>query len=223
MTAGKGIMHAEMPRQNPDGSANVGMQLWVDLPEKLKKCEPRYRDLRAREIPNIDIDDGNVHVKIISGQSHGVDSVKELAYTPVWILDIEIKPGGKIVQNLPEGWNAFAYTLSGSTAFGVGKDKTTIGQYHNVVFEQKGDEVNAEVADGAKENGHFSKSCDFPRSRLRTTPKNCDIETLPEWRMFSMSQKRPRDLEFSIARENLIKNWLGLEIVKRFEGPLSLL
>lgn len=150
-------MHAEMPRQNPDGSANVGMQLWVDLPQSLKKCEPRYRDLRAKEIPNIDIDEGRVHIKIISGQSHGVDSVKELAYTPVWLLDIEIKPGGKITQILPEGWNAFAYTLSGSTAFGVGADKATVGPYHNVVFEQKGDEVLAEVDEGAKENGHFSK------------------------------------------------------------------
>ena len=161
MTAGKGIMHAEMPRQNPDGSANVGMQLWVDLPEKLKKCEPRYRDLRASEIPNIDVDEGKVHIKVISGQSHGVDSVKELAYTPVWILDIEIKPGGKVVQPLPEGWNAFAYTLGGSTAFGVGKDQTTVGQYHNVVFEQKGDEVVAEVAADAKENGHFCKFLDL--------------------------------------------------------------
>jgi quercetin 2,3-dioxygenase len=105
MTAGRGIMHAEMPRQNPDGSANVGMQLWVDLPEKLKKVEPRYRDLRASEIPAIDLDDNKVHVKIISGQSHGVDSVKELAYTPVWIFDIEIKPDGKITQELPKGWN----------------------------------------------------------------------------------------------------------------------
>ncbi|CZT05714.1 probable pirin [Rhynchosporium agropyri] len=155
MTAGRGIMHAEMPRQNADGSANVGMQLWVDLPEKLKKCEPRYRDLRASEIPNIDIDDGNVHIKIISGQSHGVDSVKELAYTPVWIFDIEIKPGGKITQNLPEGWNAFAYTLNGSTSFGVGADKTLVGQFHNVVFEQKGDEVFAEVPEDAEENGRF--------------------------------------------------------------------
>ncbi|KAE8443924.1 hypothetical protein EG329_001234 [Mollisiaceae sp. DMI_Dod_QoI] len=155
MTAGKGIMHAEMPRQNPDGSANIGMQLWVDLPEKLKKCEPRYRDLRAEEIPNIDVDDGKVHIKVISGQSHGVDSIKELAYTPVWIMDIEIKPGGKVVQNLPEGWNAFAYTLSGSTTFGAGKGKTTVGQYHNVVFEQKGDEIVAEVEEGAKENGRF--------------------------------------------------------------------
>jgi redox-sensitive bicupin YhaK (pirin superfamily) len=159
MTAGRGIMHAEMPRQ--DGATTIGMQLWVDLPEKLKKCEPRYRDLKAKEIPSIDIDNGKVHIKIISGQSHGVDSVKELAYTPVWIFDIEIKPGGKINQQLPEGWNAFAYTLGGSTAFGVGKEQTTVGQYHNVVFEQKGDEIIAQVDEGAKENGRFCKSTSF--------------------------------------------------------------
>jgi len=157
-------MHAEMPRQNPDGSANVGMQLWVDLPEKLKMCEPRYRDLRASEIPNVDIDEGKVHIKVISGQSHGVDSVRDLAYTPVWILDIEIKPGGKVVQTLPEGWNAFAYTLNGSTTFGTGDDKTQIGKFHNVVFEQKGDEVQAEVEADAKENGHFSKLQHFRNS-----------------------------------------------------------
>jgi redox-sensitive bicupin YhaK (pirin superfamily) len=176
MTAGKGIMHAEMPRTSSDGTLTIGMQLWVDLPEKLKKCEPRYRDLKASEIPKIDIDDGKVHVKIISGQSHGVDSVQELAYTPVWIFDVEIKPGGKIIQNLPVGWNAFAYTLGGSTAFGTGKDKTVVGQYHNVVFEQKGDEVNAEVEEGAKENGRFSKSCDFIPFRFNF-PKRRDPPT----------------------------------------------
>ena len=155
MTAGRGIMHAEMPRQNPDGSANVGMQLWVDLPEKLKSCEPRYRDLKAKEIPTILVDDGKVTVKIISGRSHGTDSAQELAYTPVWIFDITIAPGGNIAQELPAGWNAFAYTLSGSTTFGAGKDETTVGQYHNVVFEQIGDNVNASVSKDAKEPGKF--------------------------------------------------------------------
>ncbi|KAF7909043.1 uncharacterized protein EAE98_012348 [Botrytis deweyae] len=155
MTAGRGIMHSEMPRQHADGSANIGLQLWVDLPEKLKKCEPRYRDLRAKEIPRIDIDDGKVHVKIISGRSHGVDSVKDLAYTPVWIFDIEIKPGGKIVQSLPAGWNAFAYILSGEAVFGSGDEKTKVAQFHNVVFRQEGDLVNAEVEESAKENAHF--------------------------------------------------------------------
>lgn len=158
MTAGRGIMHAEMPRQNKDGSANVGMQLWVDLPEKLKTCEPRYRDLRAKEIPTIHVDDGKVTIKIISGQSHGTDSVQELAYTPVWIFDMNLKPGGKVTQPLPTGWNAFAYTLDGSTTFGVGKDQTTVAQYHNVVFEQKGDSISAEVSESAKEDGRFCKS-----------------------------------------------------------------
>ena len=157
MTAGKGIMHAEMPRQNPDGSANIGIQLWVDLPEKLKMCEPRYRDLKAKEIPKIELDEGKVEIKIISGQSHGTDSVQELAYTPVWIFDINIQPGGKVIQALPPGWNAFAYTLQGDTAFGAGKDQTTIGKYHNVVFEQKGDSVSAEVVKEASENSRFSK------------------------------------------------------------------
>lgn len=155
MTAGKGIVHAEMPRQNPDGSANVGLQLWVDLPTKLKMCEPRYRDLKAKEIPSVDVDDGKVHVKVISGQSHGVDSVKDLAYTPVWILDIEIKPGGKIAQPVPTGWNAFAYTLEGQTVFGKAGNQTTVEQYHNVVFEPKGDVVYAEVDAGAGKNARF--------------------------------------------------------------------
>ncbi|KAL6720656.1 RNA pol II transcription cofactor [Lecanora helva] len=155
MTAGRGIMHAEMPRQNPDGSPNVGMQLWVDLPEKLKSCEPRYRDLRAAEIPTIKVDDNKVTIKIISGESHGTASVQELAYTPVWIFDITIKPGGKVTQPLPNGWNAFAYTLKGSTTFGAGSEETTVAQYHNVVFKQEGDSVIAEVDKGAKEDGQF--------------------------------------------------------------------
>ncbi|KAB5582424.1 RmlC-like cupin domain-containing protein [Coniochaeta sp. 2T2.1] len=155
MTAGKGILHAEMPRQNPDGSANVGIQLWVDLPSELKMCEPRYRDLKAKEIPSVDIDDGKVHVKVISGQSHGIDSVKDLAYTPVWILDIEIKPGGKIVQPLPQGWNAFAYTLEGQTVFGKTGNQKVVEQYHNVVFEPEGEVVHAEVDAGAEKSARF--------------------------------------------------------------------
>lgn len=155
MTAGKGIMHAEMPRQNPDGSANVGLQLWVDLPANLKGCEPRYRDLRAGEIPSVDVDDGRVHVKVISGQSHGVDSVKDLAYTPVWILDVEIKPGGKIAQPLPKGWNAFAFTLEGQAVFGKSGNQTVVERYHNVVFQPEGEVVYAEVDAGAERSARF--------------------------------------------------------------------
>ncbi|KAI1266198.1 RmlC-like cupin domain-containing protein [Xylariaceae sp. FL1019] len=156
MTAGRGIIHAEMPQRdpNPDGSANVGLQLWVDLPAHLKMCEPRYRDLRAKEIPQVDID-GKVHVKVISGQAGGVDSVQDLAYTPVWILDVEIKPGGKLAQPIPVGWNAFSYQLEGSAVFGSGDAKRTVEQYHNCVFEPTGDVVNVEVPENATSSARF--------------------------------------------------------------------
>lgn len=150
MTAGKGIMHAEMPHENEDGSPNVGMQLWVDLPSKLKLCDPRYRDLRANEIPTATVDDGRVSVKVISGQSHGVDSVRDLAYTPIWLLDVSIKPGGRISQSLPQGWNAFAYTLEGTTVFGSNDSTQLVKQYHNVVFDQEGDYVEMSVPDNAE-------------------------------------------------------------------------
>lgn len=94
-------------------------------------------------------------VKVISGKANGVDSVKELAYTPVWLLDVEIKPGGKIVQALPKGWNAFAYVLDGAARFG--KDRKVVGEFHIVVFEEDGDSVSVEVAEDAKQNGHFGE------------------------------------------------------------------
>ncbi|KAI1400721.1 RmlC-like cupin domain-containing protein [Hypoxylon fuscum] len=155
MTAGRGIMHAEMPRQNADGSANVGLQLWVDLPTHLKACEPRYRDLKAKEIPAVDLDDGKVHIKVISGQAGGVDSVQDLAYTPVWLLDVEIQPGGKLVQPLPKDFNAFAYTLKGTAVFGTGASKQAVAQYHNCVFEPEGDVVIVEVPENATESAQF--------------------------------------------------------------------
>ncbi|KAJ5157590.1 uncharacterized protein N7482_008690 [Penicillium canariense] len=155
MTAGRGIMHAEMPHENPDGSPNVGMQLWVDLPQQLKMCEPRYRDLRASEIPLAKADDGRVEIKVISGQSQGVDSVRDLAYTPVWILDVTIRPGGRLSQVLPQGWNAFAYTLSGNTVFGSNNSTQVVKEFHNVVFEQAGDLVEASVPDNADSESRF--------------------------------------------------------------------
>ena len=155
MTAGRGIVHAEMPRQNEDGSPNVGMQLWVDLPKELKSCEPRYRDLRSKEIPEATADDGKVKVKVISGRAYGTDSLKELAYTPVWLLDFTVQPGGHVKQPLPKGWNAFAYTLNGTTIFSSDGVSRPIPQYHNVVFAQNGDSIEAAVEEGAESESRF--------------------------------------------------------------------
>lgn len=96
-----------------------------------------------------------MQIKVISGQSHGVDSLQELAYTPVWLLDITIQPGGKIHQPLPAGWNAFAYTLNGTITFGEGADAEDIPQYHNAVFEQSGDKIVASVAGDAQKESRM--------------------------------------------------------------------
>ncbi|KAJ4144531.1 hypothetical protein LMH87_003412 [Akanthomyces muscarius] len=146
MRAGEGVVHAEMPRQNPDGSANVGLQLWVDLPQDLKYSEPRYKDLRAAEIPHVEAADGKATIKVISGQSHGVESVQDVAYTPVWILDVTLRPGAQVVQPLPQGWNAFAYVLEGDVVFGKDGEgnRLPVAQYHNAVFNKEGDAVYVE-------------------------------------------------------------------------------
>lgn len=157
MTAGRGVVHAEMPHDNGsgDGASSVGLQLWVDLPVPLKSCEPRYRDLKASEIPIATTDDGKVTIKVISGRSHNVDSVQELAYTPVWLLDVTIRPGGRLVQPLPAKWNTFAYTMEGTTVWDTGSTTKEVPRYHNTVFEQTGDQVIASVPASAKENSRF--------------------------------------------------------------------
>lgn len=179
-------MHAEMPRHDHTGKSVVGLQLWVDLPKQLKKCEPRYRDLHAKEIPSITLDsEGNVlnrsmgdsdevraeqgertsHVKIISGHSHGVDSQQELAYTPVWLLDFNIKKGGRVVQSVPKGWTTFAYLLKGRTKFvgshqhGRGAD-APVDQHNIVLFENNSKVVEEPsiVAENAGDtDAHFGK------------------------------------------------------------------
>jgi redox-sensitive bicupin YhaK (pirin superfamily) len=131
------------------------MQLWVDLPKELKSCEPRYRDLRANEIPEATTDDGKVRVKVISGKAYGTESLKELAYTPVWLLDFTVQPGGTVKQSLPKGWNAFAYLLNGTTIFSTGGESRPIEQYHNVVFESDGDSIEASVEEGAEKESRF--------------------------------------------------------------------
>ncbi|KAI5288887.1 hypothetical protein KEM54_004734 [Ascosphaera aggregata] len=170
MTAGRGIMHAEMPRSLDDGPPPVGLQLWVDLPEKLKSCEPRYRNLRAKEIPEVKADGDKVVIKVISGRSYGVHSMRDLAYTPVWFFDVTIKPGGKLEQDLPSAWNAFAYTYAGTTTFGkeevadgpqsstsldTPSSKKTVSKFYNVVFHQEGDVVIATNSAEATEDSKF--------------------------------------------------------------------
>lgn len=113
MTAGRGILHSEMPQQ--ENGLMWGFQLWVNLPAKDKLTEPRYQDIDPARIPTVRPQDG-VEVKIIAGEAFGAAGpVAGIATQPVY-LDIALQPGAQLEVPLPEGHSAFAYVFDGADA-----------------------------------------------------------------------------------------------------------
>lgn len=153
MTAGRGTVHSEMPVIHPDGSPNVGLQLWVDLPEKLKEVEPRYRDLKTWEVPEAVQQDGKLKVKVICGKSYGVELDKELAYTPVQYYHYIMKPGSHFNQQIPKDFNFFLYVLQGKNL--LIQHKTKVSQYENVFFNPDGDSIIGEYPESEKGDLEF--------------------------------------------------------------------
>ncbi len=115
MTAGRGIIHSEMPEQ--EQGLMWGFQLWVNLAAKDKMREPRYQELPAADIPSVTRDDG-VSVKVIAGAVDGTaDPITEIAVDPTY-LDVVVPSGGDFVHALPAGHNAFCYVFEGSARIG---------------------------------------------------------------------------------------------------------
>lgn len=142
MTAGRGIVHSEMPVTLKNGEIPNGMQLWVDLPEELKETKPRYRDLRGYEIPVATDQDGKLKVKVISGKSYGVESLQDLAYSPVHYYHYFLKPGAKFIQDFPRNFNVFLYNMVGD---GLKlSDGSTVDKFHNAFFNVDGDRISGE-------------------------------------------------------------------------------
>lgn len=138
MTAGKGIVHLEMPVQSGDGKPSELLQFWVDLPRKQKECRPRYRDLREWEIPCFVSDDGLIEVKVISGKLYGVELVKELTYTPVELYHFTLKLGAQWQQLLNSDFNYFLYVLRGN---GLKVYDKSVSPFETVFFNDDGDHV----------------------------------------------------------------------------------
>ncbi|CUM46011.1 uncharacterized protein AC631_01144 [Debaryomyces fabryi] len=139
MTAGRGIVHTEMPVQT-DESLAAGIQVWVDLPEKLKESKPRYRDLRSNEIPEAVEQDGKLRIKIISGDYAGIGSLKELAYTPIHYYHVTMKPGASLVQKVPKDFNFFLYIIRGNNL--IINNEYPVKEYDTCLFNRDGDEIS---------------------------------------------------------------------------------
>jgi len=128
MTAGRGIVHSEMP----GWEKTRGLQLWVNLPREQKMVAPTYQELAADQVPEAE-DGKGVSVRVVAGTSMGISSPVR-TITPTYYLDFRIKPGGEHIQEIPEGWTAFVYTLQGEFKFG----ETRVAAHHTVLFQQSG-------------------------------------------------------------------------------------
>ena len=115
MTAGRGIVHSEMPstRIMEEGGRVHGFQIWVNLPARLKMTQPRYQEVAASSIPEAVSDDGLARVRVIAGEALDV-SARIDTHTPIlyhhWIL----QPGARVTQSLPIESNAMLYVFAGA-------------------------------------------------------------------------------------------------------------
>ena len=139
MTAGRGIMHEEMPQVRPEGIA--GFQLWVNLPAKLKMTKPRYQDIRSTEIPEIKKEAG-ARIRVITGTVDGVSGpVTGIAANPIY-LDVFVPAHASLVQPIHRGHTAFAYVFEGEAKFvGDDKDDGTMISHPRLVVLGDGDYV----------------------------------------------------------------------------------
>ncbi|CAE7853684.1 unnamed protein product, partial [Symbiodinium sp. KB8] len=143
MTAGRGIMHCEMPAS--DG-VNHGLQLWVNLKAKDKMTKPAYQELLNKEIPKVEKD--GVHATVIAGEALGTKS-PVYTRTPTYYIDFRLKPDAVLHQAIPEGWTSFAYTLEGSGQFGPDSEKNeTVDAHCTVVFSANKEEQGITVKGG---------------------------------------------------------------------------
>jgi redox-sensitive bicupin YhaK (pirin superfamily) len=139
MTAGRGIVHSEMPEQ--EHGLMRGFQLWVNLAARDKMIEPRYQDIAPDRIPTVEPAPG-VKLRVVAGDLFGVTGpVSGIAIEPVY-LDAGLQPGAKLSVPLPEGHSAFAYVFEGE-AVQVGDD--TLGLRELGVLSS-GDQVELSVA-----------------------------------------------------------------------------
>ncbi|NIR31926.1 MAG: pirin family protein [Gammaproteobacteria bacterium] len=148
MTAGRGIVHSEMPQQE-EGRMR-GFQLWINLPAKEKMKPASYRDIPAEEIPQVALADGG-RVKVIAGRFEQdgettAGAITGLSTEPVFV-DVELPANGHFEHGLPEGHNAFVYAYEGELQI-AGDEPRPLQRQHAGILS-KGDRVEV----GAGEDG----------------------------------------------------------------------
>lgn len=123
MTAGRGLVHSEMPEQ--EAGRMRGFQLWVNLPARDKMVAPRYQEFAPDRIPEVSPAQG-VRVKVIAGRVGDVAGPIVQPATDPTYFDVALDPGAHWTHALPEGHNAFAYAYEGALTVGDDEDARSL-------------------------------------------------------------------------------------------------
>jgi redox-sensitive bicupin YhaK (pirin superfamily) len=142
MTAGRGIMHEEMPQVRPEGVA--GFQLWVNLPARLKMTAPRYQNILAAEIP--EVQRNGAAIRVIAGAVEGVKGpIDGIAAEPLY-LDITVERHHSLELPLPAEHASFSYIFEGEGEFGP---ETRRVQAPQLVVWDHGDQIEVRAREDA--------------------------------------------------------------------------
>ena len=140
MTAGRGLIHSELPEQ--EEGRMEGFQLWLNLPAADKMTTPGYRDIPTGEIPELRLP--GVTARVIAGASHGVAGAVQKAHTEPLYLDLHLEPGARFEQALPASHNAFVYVYRGDLEVHSGVARTHVPRERMAVL------ANAPERDGVR-------------------------------------------------------------------------
>ncbi len=132
MTAGRGVIHSELPEQ--DSGTMEGFQLWLNLAAKDKLRAPWYRDVQSGEIPEFVTAEG-VTVRVIAGTSHGVAGAMQRETTEPLYLDVHLPTGARFSQALAPHFNAFVYVYRGDVTIG----EQSVPQQRMAILQNRAD------------------------------------------------------------------------------------
>ncbi|MGB6987367.1 MAG: pirin family protein [Candidatus Aquilonibacter sp.] len=142
MTAGAGVVHAEMPSERimREGGRQHGFQIWINLPKADKFMRPRYQDVRAEQIPLWRSDDGRAWAKVIAGEAQGVAGAAQTRI-PIGFAHYRLEPGAHIEHKVEDGQTAIVYLMSGDARFGA---ERMYAARAAIVFDRHGDLIPVE-------------------------------------------------------------------------------
>jgi redox-sensitive bicupin YhaK (pirin superfamily) len=142
MTAGRGLVHAELSSEEfKAGGGEVEiLQLWLNLPARLKMTEPRYIGLQKNDIPELEFDNGRVTVNLISGNWDGAEAAL-VPLTDVHLSSVHFKQGGRLIRDVAAGRSVFFYVVKGELVV----NGEQVSARHIVEFNRDGERIEIEA------------------------------------------------------------------------------